>query len=86
MTNLKLLTILSILSASFGIASSDFLTDNFRKYFHKQIPKPFGCSFCMAFWGGLMFSIYHGNTFIDSVMVGCTASVLSSFIYKSLNS
>jgi hypothetical protein len=86
MIDLKSLVILTILSACFGIASSDFLTDNFRKYFHKQIPKPFGCSFCMAFWGGLMFSIYHGNTFIDSVMVGCAASVLSSFIYKSLNS
>jgi hypothetical protein len=85
MIDLKSLVILTILSACFGIASSDFLTDNFRRFFHKQIPKPFGCSFCMAFWGGLSYSIYLGNGFADSLFIGCAASVLSSFIYKSLN-
>jgi hypothetical protein len=85
MTNLKFLTILSILSACFGLASSDFLTDIYGKFFNKQLPKPFGCSFCMAFWGGLAFSIFHDNTFIDSIMVGCVSSVLSSFISKYLN-
>jgi len=85
MTDLKLLVILTILSASFGIASSDFLTDAYGKVFNKQLPKPFGCSFCMAFWGGLSYSIYLGNGFVDSLFIGCLSSVLSSFIYKYLN-
>jgi hypothetical protein len=86
MMDLKTFLILTTLSACFGIASSDFLTDNYREYFKKQLPKPLGCSFCMAFWGGWIFSLCHGNNFIDSVMIGCASSVLSSFIYKSLNS
>jgi hypothetical protein len=85
MTDLKLLATISILSACFGIASSDFLTDAYGKLFKKQLPKPFGCSFCMAFWGGLSYSIYLGNGFADSIMIGCLSSVLSSFIYKYLN-
>jgi hypothetical protein len=86
MIDLKSLVILTILSACFGIASSDFLTDIYGKAFNKQLPKPFGCSFCMAFWGGLSYSIYLGNGFVDSLFIGCLSSVLSSFIYKSLNS
>jgi len=86
MINLKSLLILTIFSACFGIASSNFLTDNYRKYFNKQIPKPFGCSFCMAFWSCLSYSIYQGNGIIDSIMIGCISSVASSFIFKYLNS
>lgn len=85
MISLKSLATLTILSACFGIAISDFLTDNYRKLFNKFIPKPFGCSFCMAFWAGLSYSIYLGNGFVDSIMIGCLSSVLSSFIYKYLN-
>jgi hypothetical protein len=86
MTDLKTLAILTTLSASFGIGASDFLTNVYGKLFGEQLPKPFGCSFCMAFWGGLSYSLYSSNGIIDSFMIGCASSVLSSFIYKSLNS
>jgi hypothetical protein len=85
MISLKSLATLTILSSSFGIASSDFLTETYGKLFNKQLPKPFGCSFCMSFWVGLSYSIYLGNGFVDSIMIGCLSSVLSSFIYKYLN-
>ena len=85
MIDLKTLAIHTILSASFGIASSDFLTNVYGKMYNKQIPKPFGCSFCMAFWGGLSYSISLGHGIIDSIMIGCTSSVLSAFISKYLN-
>jgi hypothetical protein len=85
MIDLKTLATITILSASFGVAVSDFLTDIYGKLFAKQLPKPFGCSFCMAFWGGLGYSLYLGNGFIDSFMIGCLSSVLCLFIYKLLN-
>ncbi len=85
MTDLKTLAILTTLSASFGIGASDFLTDLYGKLYAKQLPKPLGCSFCMAFWGGLSYSLYLGNGIIDSFMIGCASSVMSAFISKSLN-
>jgi hypothetical protein len=83
--DLKTFLILTTLSASFGIGASDFLTDIYGKLFGKQLAKPFGCSFCMAFWGGLTYSLYLGNGIIDSFMIGCASSVLSAFISKYLN-
>jgi len=83
--DLKTLAILTTLSASFGIAASDFLTDIYGKTYAKQLPKPFGCSFCMAFWGGLSYSLYLSNGFVDSFMIGCASSVMSAFISKYLN-
>jgi hypothetical protein len=85
MIDLKTLATITILSASFGVAVSDFLTDIYGKLYAKQLPKPFGCSFCMAFWGGLGYSLYLGNVIIDSFMIGCLSSVLCLFIYKLLN-
>jgi O-antigen ligase len=84
MIDLKTLATITILSASFGIASSDFLIDVYRNLFNKFIPKPFGCSFCMAFWGGLIYSIYCGNGIIDSVMIASAGSILSTLINKYL--
>jgi hypothetical protein len=83
--DLKTFLILTTLSASFGIAASDFLTDIYGKTYAKQLPKPLGCSFCMAFWGGLTYSLYLGNGFVDSLMIGCASSVMSAFISKYLN-
>jgi hypothetical protein len=85
MMDLKTLAILTTLSASFGIGASDFLTNVYGKLFGEQLPKPFGCSFCMAFWGGLSYSLYLGNGFVDSFMIGCASSVMSAFISKYLN-
>jgi hypothetical protein len=85
MTDLKTFLILTTLSASFGIAASDFLTNVYGKLFGEQLPKPFGCSFCMAFWGGLSYSLYSSNEFVDSFMIGCASSVMSAFISKFLN-
>jgi hypothetical protein len=85
MMDLKTFLILTTLSASFGIGASDFLTNVYGQLFREQLPKPFGCSFCMAFWGGLSYSLYLGNGFIDSFMIGCASSVMSAFISKSLN-
>jgi hypothetical protein len=85
MIDLKTLATITILSASFGVAVSDFLTDVYGKLFAKQLPKPFGCSFCMAFWGCLGYSLYLGNGIVDSFMIGCLSSVLCLFIYKLLN-
>ena len=85
MTDLKTFLILTTLSASFGIGASDFLTDLYGKLFGEQLAKPFGCSFCMAFWGGVSYSLYLGNGFIDSFMIGCASSVMSAFISKYLN-
>jgi hypothetical protein len=85
MIDLKNLAIITTLSASFGIAISDFLTDIYGKLYAKQLPKPFGCSFCMAFWGGLSYSLYSSNGFVDSFMIGCASSVMSAFISKYLN-
>jgi hypothetical protein len=85
MTDLKTFLILTTLSASFGIGASDFLTNVYGKLFGEQLAKPFGCSFCMAFWGGLSYSLYLGNGIIDSFMIGCASSVMSAFISKSLN-
>jgi hypothetical protein len=84
MIDLKTLATITILSASFGIAVSDFLTDIYGKLFAQQLPKPFGCSFCMAFWGGLVYSMYCGNGIIDSVMIASTGSILSTLINKYL--
>ena len=85
MMDLKTFLILTTLSASFGIGASDFLTDLYGKLYAKQLPRPFGCSFCMAFWGGLSYSLYLGNGFVDSFMIGCASSVMSAFISKFLN-
>jgi len=85
MTDLKTLATITILSASFGIAISDFLTNVYGEMYGKQIPKPFGCSFCMAFWGGAFYSTQFYNP-IDSILIGCLSAVLSSFIFKLLNS
>ncbi len=85
MTDLKTLAILTTLSASFGIGASDFLTNIYGKTYAKQLAKPLGCSFCMAFWGGLTYSLYLGNGFVDSFMIGCASSVMSAFISKYLN-
>jgi hypothetical protein len=85
MMDLKTFLILTTLSASFGIGASDFLTNIYGKLYAKQLPKPFGCSFCMAFWGGLSYSLYLGNGFVDSFMIGCASSVMSAFISKYLN-
>jgi hypothetical protein len=85
MIDLKTLATITILSASFGVAVSDILTDIYGKLYAKQLPKPFGCSFCMAFWGGLGYSLCLGNGIIDSFMIGCLSSVLCLFIYKLLN-
>jgi hypothetical protein len=83
--DLKTFLILTTLSASFGIAASDFLTNIYGKLFGEQLAKPLGCSFCMAFWGGLSYSLYLSNGFIDSFMIGCASSVMSAFISKYLN-
>jgi hypothetical protein len=83
--DLKTFLILTTLSASFGIAASDFLTDLYGKLFGEQLAKPFGCSFCMAFWGGLTYSLYSSNGFVDSFMIGCASSVMSAFMYKFMN-
>jgi hypothetical protein len=85
MTDLKTLAIITTLSSSFGIGASDFLTNIYGQLFGEQLAKPFGCSFCMAFWGGLSYSLYLGNGFIDSFMIGCASSVMSAFISKYLN-
>lgn len=85
MIDLKTLATITTLSASFGIAVSDFLTDIYGKLYAKQLPKPFGCSFCMAFWGGAFYSTQFYNP-IDSILIGCLSAVLSSFIFKLLNS
>lgn len=85
MIDLKNLAIITTLSASFGVAVSDFLTDIYGKLYAKQLPKPFGCSFCMAFWGGAFYSTQFYNP-IDSILIGCLSAVLSSFIFKLLNS
>jgi hypothetical protein len=85
MTDLKSLAILTTLSASFGIGASDFLTNVYGQLFGEQLAKPFGCSFCMAFWGGVSYSLYLGNGIIDSFMIGCASSVMSAFISKFLN-
>ena len=85
MMDLKTFLILTTLSASFGIAASDFLTDLYGKLFGEQLAKPFGCSFCMAFWGGLTYSLYSSNGFVDSFMIGCASSVMSAFMYKFMN-
>jgi hypothetical protein len=85
MMDLKTFLILTTLSASFGIAASDFLTNVYGKLFGEQLPKPFGCSFCMAFWGGVIYSLYLGNGFVDSFMIGCASSVMSAFMYKFMN-
>ena len=85
MTDLKTFLILTTLSASFGIGASDFLTNIYGKLFGEQLAKPFGCSFCMAFWGGLSYSLYSGNRIVDSFMIGCASSVMSAFISKFLN-
>jgi hypothetical protein len=39
----------------------------------------------MAFWGGLSYSLYSSNGFVDSFMIGCASSVMSAFISKYLN-
>ena len=83
MIDLKTLAIIIILSASFGIASTTFLTDVYGKMYNKQIPKPFGCSFCMAFWGGLIYSIQFCNIF-DSAMISCASAVLATIIQKHI--
>jgi hypothetical protein len=83
--DLKTFLILTTLSASFGIGASDFLTNVYGKLFGEQLAKPFGCSFCMAFWGGLSYSLHLGNGIIDSFMIGCASSVMSAFISKFLN-
>jgi hypothetical protein len=85
MMDLKTFLILTTLSASFGIGASDFLTNVYGKLFGEQLAKPFGCSFCMAFWGGLIYSLYLGNGFVDSFMIGCASSVMSAFMYKFMN-
>jgi hypothetical protein len=85
MTDLKTLAILTTLSASFGIGASDFLTNVYGQLFGEQLAKPFGCSFCMAFWGGVIYSLYLGNGIVDSFMIGCASSVMSAFISKFLN-
>jgi hypothetical protein len=85
MTDLKTFLILTTLSASFGIGASDFLTNIYGKLFGEQLAKPLGCSFCMAFWGGLSYSLYLGNGIVDSFMIGCASSVMSAFISKYLN-
>jgi hypothetical protein len=85
MIDLKTLAICTTLSASFGIGASDFLTNIYGKLFAKQLPKPFGCSFCMAFWGGVIYSLYLSNGIVDSFMIGCASSVMSAFISKFLN-
>ncbi len=85
MMDLKTFLILTTLSASFGIGASDFLTNVYGKLFGEQLAKPLGCSFCMAFWGGLSYSLYLGNGIIDSFMIGCASSVMSAFISKYLN-
>lgn len=85
MINLKTFLISTMLSGAFGVASSDFLTNVYGKMFNAQLPKPFGCSFCMAFWGGLSYSLYQGHGIIDSIMIGCASSVISAFISKFLN-
>jgi hypothetical protein len=85
MTDLKSLAILTTLSASFGIGASDFLTNIYGQLFGEQLAKPFGCSFCMAFWGGVIYSLYLGNGIVDSFMIGCASSVMSAFISKFLN-
>ena len=85
MINLSDLGILTIFSASFGIASSDFLTDMYGEIFSKQLPKPFGCSFCMSFWGGFIYSLLTYSV-IDSIFIGCLSAITSSFISKYLNS
>ena len=84
MIDLKSLVILTILSASFGIASSDFMTEMYGRWKGKQLPKPFGCSFCMAFWGGFIYSLVT-YSLIDSIFIGCLSAITSSFITKYLN-
>ena len=85
MTDLKSLAILTTLSASFGIGASDFLTNIYGQLFGEQLAKPFGCSFCMAFWGGVIYSLYLGNGIVDSFMIGCARSVMSAWSAKGLN-
>ena len=84
MIDLKTLSILTILSASFGIAASDFLTEMYGRLKGKQLPKPLGCSFCMAFWGGFIYSLVT-YSLIDSIFIGCLSAITSSFITKYLN-
>lgn len=85
MIDLKTLVTLTILSASFGIASSDFMIEMYGRLKGKQLPKPFGCSFCMAFWGGFIYSLVT-YSLIDSIFIGCLSAITSSFISKYLNS
>lgn len=84
MINLEDLAILSILSASFGIAISNFMIEAYGEWKGKQIPKPFGCSFCMAFYGGCIYSLLT-YSLIDSIFIGCLSAITSSFISKYLN-
>lgn len=85
MINLESLVIISILSGSFGIASSDFMINLYGKTFNKQLPKPFSCSFCMAFWGGLILALsYDMNTF-DCIYIGCLGSITSTLISKLIH-
>lgn len=85
MIDLKTLATITILSGAFGIASSDFLTEIYGKTFKKQLGKPFGCSFCMSFWGGLSYSIYQSHGIIDSMLIGCVSSIVSTLISKSIS-
>lgn len=84
MINLESLAIISILSGSFGIASSNFMINVYGKTFSKQLPKPFSCSFCMAFWGGFVLSVnYH--SLIESIFLGCLGSITSTLISKLIH-
>ena len=85
MIDLKILLTITTLSGCFGIALSDFLTEIYGKIFKKQLGKPLGCSFCMAFWGGFSYSISLGYGIIDSALIGCASSIVSTLISKFIN-
>lgn len=83
MINLESLVTISILSGSFGIASSDFMITIYGRLFKNQLPKPFSCSFCMSFWGGLVLSLNYHNLF-ESIFLGCLGSIASTLIHKTI--
>lgn len=74
--------IISIISATTGMASSEFIITNYGKMFNAMPPKPFSCDFCLSFWLGLGLSLYSSLDPIVSVYLGCTAAIVSVFINK----